>query len=126
MEFFGQAPVDFEDMEDLQSHYPGDDGAFLVLTDNDKVVGTGAIRRLDNTTCELKRMWFLKEYRGQGWGKQMAQMLLNRAAQMGYTTVRLDTAPELEQAIRLYRKLGFQPIERYNEGPCTLFMEKRL
>ena len=125
-EFFGQAPVDFEDMDDLQSQYSGDSGTFLVLTDGEKIVGTGAIRRLDAHTCELKRMWFLKEYRGHGWGKRMAQMLLNSARQMGFSRVRLDTSPKLEQAVRLYRKLGFDFIERYNDGPCTLFMEKTL
>ena len=125
-EFFGQAPVEFEDMDDIQSQYSGDVGAFLVLVDDEKVVGTGAIRRLDDTTCELKRMWFLKEYRGCGLGIKMAHMLLECARQMGYRRVRLDTSPNLEQAVRLYQKLGFEFIEPYNNGPCTLFMEKTL
>lgn len=125
-EFFGHAPLEFEDMDDIQSHYSGSTGAFLVLTDDGKVVGTGAIRCLDDSTCELKRMWFLKEYRGRGLGKQMAQMLLDSAKQMGYKRVRLDTSPTLEQAVGLYRKLGFHDIKRYNNGPGTLFMEKTL
>jgi putative acetyltransferase len=40
--------------------------------------------------------------------------------------VRLDTALELEAANKLYRRLGFGSIERYNDGPCTMFMEKQL
>jgi putative acetyltransferase len=126
LEFFGQAPAEFEDMENIHLHYSGDIGTFLVLTDGEEVVGTGAIRRLDENTCELKRMWFLKEYRGRGLGKQMAQMLLASARQKGYKRVRLDTSPKLEQAVGLYSRLGFRFIERYNSGPCSLFMEKEL
>ncbi|HEX8833279.1 MAG TPA: GNAT family N-acetyltransferase [Abditibacteriaceae bacterium] len=126
LEFFGHAPHDFEDMDDIRAQYSGDSGIFLVLADNNKIVGTGAIRRIDNYTCELKRMWFLQEYRGRGFGKEMAQSLLKRARQMGYKRVRLDTSPELVQATGLYVRLGFQPIERYNDGPCSLFMEMTL
>jgi putative acetyltransferase len=125
-EFFGLAPAEFDDMDDIERYYSGDAGTFLVLVDDARVVGTGAIRRLDNSTCELKRMWFLKEYRGRGLGKEMALLLLEDARQKGYQLVRLDTAPELERAIKLYQSLGFSSIERYNDGPCTLFMEKLL
>jgi hypothetical protein len=45
---------------------------------------------------------------------------------VGYQRVRLDTLTLLESANRLYRRLGFYPIERYNDGPGTIFMEKRL
>ena len=123
-EFFGQAPVDFEDMDDIQRQYSGADGIFLVLVDDGKIVGTGAIRRLDTTTCELKRMWFLKPYRGQGLGRKMAQRLLSFAQASGYKKVRLDTGQKQEQAVRLYQRLGFYFIERYNDSSCDLFMEK--
>lgn len=126
LEFFGHAPVEFEDTDDILSEYSGDDGAFLVLVDGERVVGTGAIRRLDEGTCELKRMWFLREYRGRGFGKEMARMLMDSARQKGYQRIRLDTAPNLEQAVGLYSRLGFHFIERYNDGPGSLFMEKAL
>jgi putative acetyltransferase len=116
------------DIENVQSHYFGNRGMFLVLVDGEQVVGTGAIRRLDDEICELKRMWFLKEYRGQGFGWKMAQMLFSFARQTGYRKVRLDLANEerQSQALKFYRKLGFYPIERYNDGSCTVFMEKVL
>jgi len=126
VEFFGQAPADFDDMDETSSHYTAPTGAFLVLLDRDVVVGTGAIRRIDDQTCELKRMWFLPSYRGRGYGTRMSEMLIAFARSAGYQRVRLDTAPELEAANRLYGRLGFQPIGRYNDGPCTIFMEKEL
>jgi putative acetyltransferase len=116
------------DIEDVRSHYFDNNGTFLVLVDGEHVVGTGAIRKLNDEVCELKRMWFLKAYRGQGLGWKMAQMLLDFAQQAGYRKMRLDLASEERQpeAVKLYRKLGFYAIERYNDGPCQVFMEKVL
>ena len=116
------------DIENVRSHYFDNNGMFLVLLDHEQVVGTGAIRKLDEQICELKRMWFLKEYRGQGWGWKMAQMLFDFARQAGYRKVRLDLAhgERQPQALKLYSKLGFYPIERYNDSPCNIFMEKLL
>lgn len=116
------------DIEQVRLHYFDNGGLFLVLVDNEQVVGTGAIRKLNDEICELKRMWFLKEYRGQGWGWKMAQRLFDFAKQSGYRKVRLDLADEKRQlqAIKLYKKLGFYSIERYNDGPCNTFMEKLL
>jgi hypothetical protein len=78
-----------------------------------------ALRRLDDETCELKRMWLLPPI--AGWlGRKMAQQLLDIAVRRGYKRTRLDTSPRQQQALRLYTKIGFQPIERYNDGPCEI------
>ncbi len=116
------------EIEHMRSHYFDNGGVFLVLIENEQVVGTGAIRKLDDKVCELKRMWFLKEYRGQGWGWKMAQRLFDFARQSGYRRVRLDLMSEERQpqALKLYKRLGFYSIERYNDDPCSIFMEKLL
>ncbi len=125
-EFFGQPPLEFEDMDDIASHYAPPSGVFMVLLEGERVVGTGAIRRIEDETCELKRMWFLPAFRGKGYGTQMLERLIAFARSVGYKRVRLDTSPALEGANRLYHRLGFQMIERYNDGPCAIFMEKQL
>ncbi|MBD1839964.1 GNAT family N-acetyltransferase [Coleofasciculus sp. FACHB-64] len=116
------------DIDDVQSHYFDNKGTFLVLIDEEWVVGSGAIRRLSDDICKLKRMWFIKDYRGRGLGTKMAQMLLDFARIIGYKKVRLDTIDEQKQAqaLKLYQRLGFYFIERYNTSPCTVFMEKML
>lgn len=116
------------DIDDVQSHYFDNNDTFLVLSDDGRVVGCGAIRRLNDDICELKRMWFLKDYRGRGLGTKITQMLLDFARITGYKKVRLDTTDEQKQAqaLKLYQRLGFYFIERYNDGPCTMFMEKML
>ena len=116
------------DINNVKSHYFDNRGLFLVLADGDRVVGTGAIRQLEPKICELKRMWFLKPYRGRGLGKKMTQILFDFAKKQEYKKVRLDLASKERQpqAVRFYQKLGFYPIDRYNNSPCTVFMEKVL
>jgi putative acetyltransferase len=120
------------DIDQVRSHYFNNRGTFLVLLDDEMVVGCGAIRYLSSDTsgniCELKRMWFLKSYWRQGWGTKMSYMLLDFAKQNDYTKVRLDTVDEYKQAsaIKLYQRLRFYPIERYNDSACTVFLEKLL
>lgn len=126
LEFFGHPPQYFADMEDIESHYVPPSGTFLVLLDGEQVVGTGAVRRLDAQTCELKRLWFLPPYRGKGLGAKMVELLFEFARTAGYQRIRLDSASELQAANRLYQRLGFYDIGRYNDGPATVFMEKQL
>ncbi|MBE9053794.1 GNAT family N-acetyltransferase [Nostocales cyanobacterium LEGE 11386] len=116
------------DIENMRSHYFDNNGIFLVLLDKKQIVGTGAIRKLDNQICELKRMWFFQEYRGKGLGGKMVQMLFDFARKVGYQKVRLDLAhnERQAQALKFYTRLGFYPIERYNDSPCQVFMEKLL
>lgn len=85
LEFFGQAHADLADMDHISSHYVRPSGIFLVLMDENRVVGTGAIRRLDDQTCELKRMWFLPAYRGKGDGTRIPGLLSSSRVPLGTT-----------------------------------------
>ncbi|MEP0782010.1 GNAT family N-acetyltransferase [Microcoleus sp. ZQ-A2] len=116
------------DIDDVYSHYLDKGGTFLVLLDQERVVGSGAIRRLNDDICELKRMWFLKEYRGRGLAKNMVQLLLDFARNAGYKKVRLDLFDEQKQAqaLEFYKRIGFYAIAPYNDSFCTVFMEKDL
>jgi putative acetyltransferase len=116
------------DIDDVYSHYLDNGGTFLVLLDQERVVGSGAIRRLNDDICELKRMWFLKEYRGRGLANNMVQLLLDFARNAGYKKVRLDLFDEQKQAqaLEFYKRIGFYAIAPYNDSFCTVFMEKDL
>ena len=118
----------FADLDNIQEHYLHNKGIFLVLLDRQNVVGSGAIRYLENDICELKRMWILKDYRGQGWGKKISERLLTFAKENGYQKIRLDLADaeKQKQAIAFYQSLEFYSIPRYNSSPCPVFMEKTI
>ncbi|MBB3975896.1 ribosomal protein S18 acetylase RimI-like enzyme [Rhizobium azooxidifex] len=107
------------------------DGEILVARLDGKVVGCVMMQRIDKHTCEMKRMFIGPEGRGLGLGRRLAETLVRVAAERGYTTMRLDTGRNHDEALRLYRSLGFMEITPYYEAPPELrnhlvFMEASL
>lgn len=115
------------DMENFQHAYFENGGIFLVVRDEEQVIGTGAIRKIDDEICELKRFWLLFEYHGRGLGYLMMQELLAFARQKGYTRIRLETdRNEQSRAYNFYKRLGFYDIPRYGDHEDDVAMEMRL
>jgi putative acetyltransferase len=117
---------ELQDMDDYQNVYEQNRGLFLVVTDKEKVIGTGAIKKLDEPTAELKRLWLLEEYHGQGIGYQIMKELLHFARENDYTCVRLQTSQFQARAIAFYKRLGFYEIESYRESMDNISMEMKL
>ena len=112
------------DMGDIQQTYFENDGTFLVMTDDDRIIGTGAILKLDDTICELKRVWLLFEYHGKGFGFKMIKELLAFARGKGYQRIRLETDRDSQsRAFKLYQRLGFYEIPRYSDNKDDVAME---
>jgi putative acetyltransferase len=113
-----------QDMDELQQTYFENDGVFLVVTEDDKVIGTGAIRKIDEEICELKRLWLLFEYHGRGLGYRMIQELFAFARGKGYRRVWLETDRDHQgRALTLYRRLGFYEIPGYTDHQDEIAME---
>lgn len=124
--FVNRHTAALSDVDDFQRHYGPPRGTFLVAVDDHIVVGTGAIRPIDDGTAELRRMWLLPEYHGQGIGYRLIRALLDFARAAGYRRVRLSTSDQQQQAIRFYTRQGFYPIARYRDTDDEVFMELKL
>lgn len=112
------------DIDDYQNRYNANGGTFLVINDGGRIVGTGALRRLDDSTGEIKRLWLLPEYQGQGLGYRLMIQLMALAREKGYTRLRLETSPAYqERAFKFYRQLGFYEIPRYGDDEADVGME---
>jgi putative acetyltransferase len=121
---FYEAQSILQDMDEIERTYFVNDGIFLVLSDDDQIIGTGAIRKIDDETCELKRLWLLFEYHGKGLGYRMIQELFTFARQKGYQRVRLETERDSQsRAFDLYKRLGFYEIPRYSDHQDETAME---
>ncbi|WP_246067107.1 GNAT family N-acetyltransferase [Paenibacillus koleovorans] len=115
---------------DLEAAHQGGEVVFAAAYDGDRPVGCGALRPLGEPgMLELKRFYVDPAYRGRGVASGILRFLEDHARREGYSIVRLETGELLEEAVRLYRKFGYTPIDRY--GPyvhCeeSYCMQKRL
>lgn len=102
-------------------------GAFLVVWLGGEAVACGAVRKLAPTVGEIKRMWVDPRARGRGIARRLLAALEMRAAALGCSAVRLDTAASLDEALGLYRSSGYVEIPAYNDNRYAAhWFEKRL
>ena len=125
---FHETRGELQDMDNIQQNYFQQDGIFLVILDEQELIGTGGIRKLEADLCELKRLWVLTEYHGRGLGYQMIQELLSFAREKGYERIRLETDPiRQKRAMEFYKRLGFYEIPIPNATDDEdILMEMRL
>lgn len=102
-------------------------GTFVVGFEDGTPVCCGAIKRLPDGACEIKRMFVAKDARGRGVARALLAELERRARAMGYEIARLDTGPRQTRAQRMYERAGYAPIGNFNANPvASFFGEKRL
>jgi len=102
-------------------------GGFVVLCEDGRAVAGGGIKRLDERTCEIKRMYVAPDARGRGLGRALLQELEALARDLGYALARLDTGAKQPGAQRMYERAGYGPVPDYNGNPYAAYWgEKRL
>ncbi len=106
------------DVDSAEAAY-GDRALFLCAIAESEIVGTGAIKRLDNRECEMVRMFVALAYRGRGIGWAIADELIRFARIAGYDRIRLSSNNSLMASHRLYERLGFQPALSWDPGGGT-------
>ncbi len=114
-----------DELEHPERKYGFPGGRLYMALCDGNVAGCAALRKLDDTHCEMKRLYVREDYRGNGIGNLLTDRLITDAKQIGYRHLLLDTFPFLERAISMYRNRGFQEIEKYNDSPMasTIYMK---
>ena len=117
---------DFEkELASLPGRYALPGGCLLVAENQDGIVGCVAVRNIEDEVCEMKRLFVRPEFRGTGIGRKLAMEIIRIAIHLGYTHMRLDTSPSMNEATSLYKSLGFYDTEPYcyNPLPGAVFLE---
>ena len=106
---------------------------YYIITESDRILGGGGVGPLkneDESICELQKMYFLPELRGQGMGNELLGICLEKAQAFGYQKCYLETLPSMIPAQNLYKKYGFRFIENRMGGTghskCPVWMIKDL
>ena len=118
-----------EELKTLPAKYAIPDGRLFLALVNGKTAGCIALRKLEQSVCEMKRLFVRSEFRGLGLGKILIEKLIDEARFIGYEKMRLDTLPDqMAKAVKLYKSHGFVEISPYYENPYkeTLFLELNL
>ena len=103
--------------------------AFLVARLDGVAVGCGALRRIDDTTAEVKRMYIAPDGRRRGIAKRLLAELERLAAGFGYTHMILETGLFQPEALALYDTAGYRrtpPYGRYVDQPESICFDKKL
>jgi GNAT superfamily N-acetyltransferase len=112
----------------LPSPYEPPHGTLLIAQVDCSDAGCVALRRLDDHTGEMKRLYVRPGYRSLGLAKRLVAAVILAARNAGCSELRLDTLPSMTSAQALYRTLGFTEIPPYNNThlPGTRFYALRL
>jgi GNAT superfamily N-acetyltransferase len=116
-----------EEMRTLPGRYAPPAGRIFLAYWDEQAAGVVALRPLGEAgACEMKRLFVRARFQGKSLGRRLVARLIREAEAMGYQRIKLDTMPgKMDQAIALYRELGFSEIAPYYSTPASelLFME---
>ena|SRR5688572_6934474 len=102
---------DLEILDDPQGTVIAGGGCIFLAMDEDRVVGTAGMLKVNEKEYELIKMAVDPQYRGQGISKMLLQKCLDEAAKRKAGRIFLYSNSQLKAALNLYEKNGFRHVE---------------
>lgn len=122
----GNGPWD-DDLHRIESEYIEAGGEFYVGAIDGRIVAMGALKRLTDTRAEICRMRVRPNLQRRGLGTRVLSKLEERARELGFRTLTLDTTAGQVAAIRMYTKAGYEEVARGRKlGFEVMTFEKRI
>lgn len=113
-----------QEFNHLPEKYSSEESKIFLVKKDSKPVGCAAFRRLDESVCEMKRVYVQPSARGHNLGTLLVDRVLKEAVISGYNKICLDVLPEFKTALNLYKSYGFveHPPVTNNPVPGTHFL----
>ena len=109
------------DLADITSHYLGDPGSHFWVADVDgEVKGMVGVQRRDEEEAELRRMSVAADTRRRGIGWKLLETVEAFCREKGYRRISLSTVTQLQPAIAMYRKFGYELADEGTYGIMTV------
>lgn len=119
--------------DDLYTLFRKENAAYFIAQNEQRLLGGAGVyptAGLPEGCCELVKLYLLPAARGLGLGKKLMQQCFDAAKKAGFTSMYLETLPELNLAVGLYEKMGFTylpgPLGNSGHFGCNLWMLKKL
>jgi GNAT superfamily N-acetyltransferase len=112
-----------------QEHIAAGLGTFVIARADGRPVGCGALRKLDEASAEVKRMYVTPDVRGHGVAKRILEHLEGAGRELGVHRLVLETGIYQAEAIGLYHQAGFEPVRcwgEYAQSLTSVCFEKRI
>ena len=104
-----------QDLEKLH-HFMPPGGCLLLGEYEVNIASCVGLRKIDDETGEIKKMYVRPDYRRKGIGRLLLEALIEEARRIGYSKLKLDSAPFAREAQVFYWKIGFRDIHPYPES----------
>lgn len=117
-----------EELASLPGCYASPEGSILLAKSQEEFAGCVALRKLADGSCEMKRLFIRPAFRGRKIGVSLCEEIIDKARELGYQRMRLDTLESMQAARAVYTSLGFREIGPYCYNPIedAVFMELNL
>jgi ribosomal protein S18 acetylase RimI-like enzyme len=114
------------ELEKVNDIYGLPDGRLYIAQVDEVPAGCMGLKKLNQDQCEMKRLYVKPEFRGRSIAKKLIEKMIRDAKHIGYRYIMLETFPFLIQAIRLYEKYRFTPVDAYYNSPIQHAIYMRL
>lgn len=104
-----------KDMVGLDRFSPPN-GCLLLAQHKAEIAGCACMEKIAEDTGGIKRMFVRPAFRRQGIGRALLKSVIDKAREIGYSRVRLDSARYMKEAQTLYHSVGFKDIEPFAES----------
>jgi putative acetyltransferase len=102
---------------------------FVAYNEEENAIACGALKHFDDSSAEIKRMYVKPTYRGRGLSKLILRQLEDYAKELNYQRLILETGLKQPEAMNLYIKFGYKPLEcygRHANDPDSRCFEKTI